>query len=141
MTVLEDNHLALDQPLRAAVEGLLPGVFVGGFVEYMEFLDSGGDTPSVYVYYSGDSVDGRGPHQAMVKQTWEIVIASTPERVQGLADLAPHGALLATVIRGLSGLRLPGVQALARQPDPDAPRYGGGVLLSVLAFSATFEVR
>lgn len=140
---LDTNYLFLDPLLRAKVAELFPDVVVGGFVEYMDFLDQGGETPAIYVYPGDDeSLPGKSAHQAIVKQPWEVAIVTTPPRVDGVADLSAHGALVSQAIRGLSGVTLaPGIRELVRQANPSPMRYGAGMCLSYLAFSCSFEMR
>ncbi len=139
---LDSNHLAVDPLLRARLGELAPAAAVGGFVEYMRWLDQPDAATHVWAYYGGDRLDETSPHQAILRQSWEVVIASTPALVAGGADLSGHGALMSILIRGLAGhVLVGGIKPMKREQDPDAMRYGNGAVISTLAFSIPIEMR
>lgn len=144
--ILADNHFAAEAPLRSFLSGLLPATRVGGFIEYMLFLDDGGEVPAVFVYHGGDRHADSQRHQTLLTQAWKVVLATAPERdFTGNHDLAEHGRLLAEILRGLAGKRIDeDSKPLTWAPAPEgeeALAYGNGMLLSFLTFHLPVELR
>lgn len=144
--IIAANHLAMEPVIKDRLRADLAGVTVGGLLEYLAFLD--GDSaalPAVFVVYDGDRLNsGQGsPHQAIVSQSWQVVIVTAPPRAQdGDMDLSEAGSLMAMVIRALSGVRLqPGLKPLARGDDTDGMRYGNGMLFAFLSFAQPLDMR
>jgi hypothetical protein len=109
-SLIAENRLALEPLIRAKLTAALATVPVGGLIEYLELLS--GKTPAlpaIYVYHDGDNPsNGTGsPHQIRLTQTWVVVTVTPLERdVNGHADMAPTGQLIAATLNALSGQRM-----------------------------------
>jgi len=117
-TLIAENRMALEPLIRAKLEagidptrlGYLDPIPVGGLIEYLELLaGKSGKLPALFVYHDGDNPqNGTGsPHQIMMTQTWVVVIVTALERdIDGHADIAPIGRLMASVLGLLSGKKM-----------------------------------
>lgn len=108
--LISENRLALEPLIRAKLAAALPTILVGGLIEYLELLSGkSSELPAVFVYHDGDNPsNGTGsPHQIMLTQTWVVATVTPLERdVDGRADMAPTGQLIAAVLKALSGQRM-----------------------------------
>lgn len=143
-SLIAENRLALEPLIRAKLTATLPTILVGGLIEYLELLSGKSNAlPAVFVYHDGDNPsNGTGsPHQIMLTQTWVVATVTPLERdVDGHADMAPTGQLIAATLKALSGQRMdPALKPIAWVGNELQDR--AGLLFCYDIYSQPIEMR
>lgn len=143
-SLIAENRLALEPMIRAKLAAALPTIPVGGLIEYLELIIGKSTVvPAVFVYHDGDNPsNGTGsPHQIMLTQTWVVVTVTQLARdVDGHADMAPTGQLIAATLKALSGQRMaPALKPIAWVGNELQDR--AGLLFCYDIYSQPIEMR